>query len=60
MRRGLLCSGGWVAPGLHAAPGILALGGGVSGRGLSQRAPPPPPRCRVGIGGGVGGMWVTK
>ena len=44
--------GGWVAPGLCAAPEIPALGGGVPGCGLSQRAPPSMP---VGTWGGGGG-----
>ena len=55
--RGPAGPGGWVAPGLCAAPEIPALGG----RGARPRAeptPPPPPRCRVGAWGGGGrGGW---
>ena len=47
--------GGWVTPGLCAAPEIPALGG----RGARPRAepthPPPPPWCQVGAPRGGGG-----
>ena len=52
---GSLGTGGWVAPGPRAAPGIPALGGGASGRGVSRREPPPVAGEGSGEGRGGGG-----